>query len=146
TPTLRVGDSSPSLAPPVQMVPNDVVYMPEGYEEISPPIHRDGGFTIRLGEDEKVKVGAGVRASFNLTEDGSPTGSDWNRDVNLDNMRIYLSGQAYNFLGFELNTDISNAQPLPEDPIFPDGGNVRLLDAVVKIEPHDLFNIWIGRF
>jgi hypothetical protein len=95
-----------------------------------------------------IKVGAGLRTSYNRIEGGAPNGSDWSNNFNLDNMRIYLSGQGRENIGFELNTDIRNAQ-------FPEfggtvggetGGEVRILDAVVKFKLNDSVNLWAGRF
>jgi len=88
-----------------------------------------------------------MRASFNLAEDAAPNGSDWSRDFNLDNLRLYLSGQGNEYLGFEFNTDINNAQFLDVGATpFEDGGDVRVLDAVVKIAFADWANLWFGRF
>lgn len=110
------------------------------------PLGRHNGFDLKIDETKKVNVGAGIRASFNAIEDSSPNQRMWSRDVNLDNVRIYINGKAHEYIGFEVNTDINNAQPLLEDTLFPDGGNIRLLDAVGKLEINSLFNIWIGRF
>ena len=102
--------------------------------------------TDLVNEKISVNVGAGLRASVRLNENEAD-GNHWSEDINLDNMRIYLSAKAYEFIGFELNTDIGNAQGF-EDPTsaFEEAGNLRLVDAVGKLEFHDLFNVWLGRF
>ncbi len=99
-----------------------------------------------LGEKLSVKVGAGLRSSFRMSENEAG-GNHWSTDANLDNVRLYFSGSALGFIGFELNTDIGNAQGF-EDPTstFEEAGNLRILDAVGKLEMHDYFNIWFGRF
>ena len=53
-------------------------------------------------------------------------------DVN-HNVRPYISGEAFNVIRFEGNLD-SN------------GDDIVVLDAVLKLELHDYFNIWLGRF
>jgi hypothetical protein len=82
----------------------------------------------------KVKVGAGLRASVRATEDAAPNGGTWSKELGIESARLYVNGSMLGFIGFELNTE------LDADDDF------HLLDAVAKIEPHDLFNIWAGRF
>jgi hypothetical protein len=103
---------------------------------------------IKINEHLKVKVGAGARISLRATErGGSAPGDNWNEDVNLDNMRIYLSAKAFDWFGLEFNTDIGNAQGFEDAGSgFEEAGNLRVLDAVAKIEPSDYFNVWFGRF
>ena len=51
-------------------------------------------------------------------------------------VRPYIVGQVAPALKFQGNLDLNNA----------DNGRIHVLDAVVRFEPHDLFNVWFGRF
>lgn len=113
---------------------------------------------VHLDKNKTFKVGIGIRTSFNSIEDGSPNGDRWSNDVDLDNLRLYFSGEAWDYLAFELNTDINNAQGfedtvqtlggglLGDTNVFEEAGEVRILDAVIKFNFSDCFNVWIGRF
>ena len=102
---------------------------------------------IKINEHVKVKLGAGARISLRATENGAENGSNWSEDVNLDNLRLYLSASAYDWFGLEFNTDIGNAQGFEDAGSgFEEAGNLRVLDAVGKIEPCDYFKLWFGRF
>ena len=97
------------------------------------------GATIKFGEDQSLSAGIGLRSSFAAVEDGAGKNNDsWSKDFNIDNARIYLSGQINKWLKAELNTDC----------VFCGDANLRdfaLLDAIAKIEPSPYFNIWGGR-
>ena len=101
-------------------------------------------------ENTWLKIGGGIRTSYNTVEDGAPNGSSWSNNFNVDNLRIYLSGQGHEYIKFEFNTDINNAQGF-QNPIYPipgsydEAGNIRVLDAIAKFEFNDLFNVWVGR-
>ena len=98
------------------------------------------------GEHTWLKVGAGLRTSYNTVRDGAPNGTSWSNNFNVDNARLYFNGQGHKYIKFELNTDINNAQGFPSTPgSYDEAGNMRILDAVVKFELHDLFNVWMGR-
>jgi hypothetical protein len=51
-------------------------------------------------------------------------------------VRPYIVGQVAPALKFQGNLDLNNA----------DNGRIHVLDAVARFEPHDLFNVWFGRF
>lgn len=97
--------------------------------------------------EKKWTAGGGLRTSWNFIENNSPNGVRWSNDLNLDNVRLFFSGQACDYLGLTINADINNAQGF-DDPTdgFEDAGEFRVLDAIVKYEPGDLFNVWMGRF
>jgi hypothetical protein len=100
---------------------------------------------IELGEKLSVNVGVGMRTSLRFGEKEA-AGDNWSKDINLDNMRLYLSGAALGFIGFELNTDIGNAQGFEDGTTtFEEAGNLRVLDAVGKLDFHDYFKVWFGR-
>ena len=91
-----------------------------------------------LDDHFKVKLGAGIRTSIRATEDSAPDGDTFSKDFNLDNARLYVSGKALDYIGFEFNSEIVSDEGGAED--------FEVLDAVIKFEPHEFFNIWAGRF
>jgi len=97
------------------------------------------GATIKFGDDQSLSVGLGLRGSFSAQEDAAGTNHDkWSKDFNLDNARIYLSGQIFSWLKAELNTEC----------VFCGNSSLQdfaVLDAIAKIEPSPYFNIWAGR-
>jgi hypothetical protein len=112
----------------------------------------DNGWMHCWDEEKWVKVGAGLRASFRSREGAHTNGSaSRSSDFNIDNARLYISGQGHPRFGFELNTDINNAQgfsnitsPNGGESVFE--GEMRILDAVVKMKLTDSVNLWAGRF
>jgi len=95
------------------------------------------GATFKIDDTKWVSVGAGLRTSFRAQEGGAGgDGDKWSNDFNLDNIRLYLSGQIHKYLKVEFNTDCQTCS---------DGGEVRVLDAIGKIEVDPLYNLWVGR-
>jgi len=117
----------------------------------------------RIGElDPKINFGTGLRVEYNigpLVED-----ADFAQSIGT-NIRPYISGQVNGFIKFEANLDTTfytalGSGAVAVDPVTgavvpggPDGSfpttstaAVRILDAVLKIEPHPLVNFWVGRF
>jgi hypothetical protein len=86
----------------------------------------------------QVKLGAGIRASARSTEDGAPNGDSNSKEFNLDHARLYVNGKVLDYLGFELNGEVDTAGSSSQQ--------LEVLDAVFKIEPNPLFNVWAGRF
>lgn len=82
---------------------------------------------------KSLSYGAGLRASAGTTtlSGASDTVGLFQLDV-----RPYISGQITPFLKFEGNLDLNNG----------DQSRIHVLDAVAKLEPDDLFNVWMGRF
>ena len=93
-----------------------------------------------LNPKKSVKVGFGIRTSFQGFEAGSVSSDGRARDFNLDNARIYFEGKMGDKLTANLNTDINNAQGLSD----PD--EVRILDAVIDYKIFDTVSIKFGRF
>ena len=100
------------------------------------------------GKDTFLKVGAGLRASYNAIENGNPNGGTA-QDFNVDNARIYMNGQGHKRIGFEFNTDINNAQGFDLHGVngfsSMDEGELRVLDAIVKFQITDSIGLWVGR-
>jgi len=90
------------------------------------------GGTIKLGDNKSISVGVGLRAAFTATEDAAPSGDAYSKDFNIQNARIYLSGQLDKDFKFTFNTD----------EIW---GQMDVLDAIIQYEPSKEFNIWMGR-
>lgn len=95
--------------------------------------------TIEGPDESSFNIGAGIRSSVESIEDGAPNGTDRSKDVNLNNMRLYTSGQilgqtgSIESLNFQYNTELAGDE------------SSRLLDAVMKFNFGDANNIWAGR-
>lgn len=95
------------------------------------------GATFKIDDTKWVSVGAGLRTSFRAQESAAGVDGDkWNNDFALDNIRLYLNGQIHKYLKVEFNTDCQTCS---------NGGEVRVLDAIGKIEVDPLYNLWVGR-
>jgi hypothetical protein len=101
------------------------------------------GYKFSWGPDKWAKVGAAVKGSFNSQTYPSPgIGGNY---FTVNNARLLTSGQVTKYMGFELNADVNLAQSLSAATVaVPSSYN--LLDAIVKLETGDLFNIWAGQF
>jgi hypothetical protein len=97
------------------------------------------GVTINIDDTRSITIGAGLRTSFTAQEDNAGAKNDkWSNDFNLDNARIYLSGQIHKYVKFELNTEC----------VFCGNSSLQefaVLDAIGKFEFKPYFNIWGGR-
>jgi len=101
------------------------------------------GFKFTWSPDKWAKVGAAVRTSFNSSTYPAPgVGGNY---FTIDNARLLTSGQVTKYIGFELNSDVTLSQTLtPSALTVP--SSIDLLDAIVKVEGSDLFNVWAGQF
>jgi hypothetical protein len=80
----------------------------------------------------KAAVGVGIRAELVFDPARENPDDDPVYTVN-HNLRPYINGQVHEYVKFEGNLD-SNA------------GDIVVLDAILKLEFHDYFNVWLGRF
>ncbi|MDO9270625.1 MAG: hypothetical protein Q7T96_16090 [Methylobacter sp.] len=95
------------------------------------------GATFKIDDTKWVSIGAGLRTSFQAAESGAGASADkWSNDFNLDNIRLYVNGQIHKYLKVEFNTDCQTCS---------NGGEVRVLDAIGKIEYAPMVNLWVGR-
>lgn len=95
------------------------------------------GATFKIDDTKWVSVGAGLRTSFQAAESAAGVSGDkWSNDFNLDNIRLYINGQIHKYLKVEFNTDCQTCS---------NGGEVRVLDAIGKIEYNPMVNLWVGR-
>jgi hypothetical protein len=120
-----VGGSLTRILPAFVLASTVAGYMPSA----------QAGATFKIDDTKWVSIGAGLRTSFNSTEDAA-NGSKWSNDFNLDNIRLYLNGQIHKYIKLEFNTDCQTCS---------NGGEVRVLDAIGKIEVDPMYNLWVGR-
>ena len=79
-----------------------------------------------------VTLGGGVRTSFVHTE---PDGGEGTDTFALDSARLYVNGTVTPTIKVMFNTEYNGA-----------GNDVEIMDAVVRLEFSDKFNVWFGRF
>lgn len=95
------------------------------------------GATFKIDDTKWVSIGAGLRSSFSATEGAAgATGNQYSNNFNLDNIRLYMSGQIHKYIKVEFNTDCQTCS---------NGGEVRVLDAIGKFEIDPAYNLWVGR-
>ncbi len=92
------------------------------------------GKKLEIDETRWLSAGLGVRAAFTSVEDGAPSGDADSTDFDIQNIRLYVSGQVHEYIKFTLNTE----------EIFGDGP-VDVLDAIAQFEFSPAFNVWLGR-
>ncbi len=90
------------------------------------------GGKIEIDETRWVSFGAGIRTSVSSVSDAAPDGTSRASNFNLENMRLYVSGQASEDFKFYFGTD----------KMWDEYG---VLDAIVQYEPSEAFNVWMGR-
>lgn len=103
-----------------------------------------GAGTIDIDDTRWVSVGAGIRAGMSLVDDGAPSGEDDSASFDIQNLRLYVSGQAHENVRFVFNTECSSCVFGTGDP-FDGGKDIDVLDAIAQIELSPAFNVWIGR-
>jgi len=109
-----------------------LVTLAAGYAPVT-----QAGATFKIDDTKWISVGLGLRSSFQTVEGAAGNNGDkWTNDFNLDNARIYLNGQIHKYLKVEFNTDCQTCS---------NGGEVRVLDAIGKIEYNPYVNLWVGR-
>ena len=95
------------------------------------------GATFKIDDTKWVSVGLGLRSSFQSTESAAgATNNQWSNNFALDNARLYFAGQIHKYLKLEFNTDCQTCGS---------GGEVRILDAIGKVEYNAYANLWVGR-
>lgn len=86
-----------------------------------------------FGPDAWFSVGAGLRASYTYNEDAVDE-----HDFKLESARIFTNGQFTKVIGFTFNTEIEvDSRGDPTD--------IRMMDAILRLEFSDYFNVWGGR-
>lgn len=116
--------------------------LPAPVSEICTP--SDSGYRFTWAPDKWAQVGAGIRVSGTSATVGQPSGGNY---LTVNNARLFFSGKVHEVIGWELNTDVNLDFPHTPDGLgLTNAGEIALLDAIVKFELHDYFNVWIGRF
>jgi len=90
------------------------------------------GAKIEIDEDSWISLGIGMRTSLSMVSDAAPDGTSSSTNFNLENTRLYISGQATDEIKFYFGTDKM-------------WGEYGVLDAIVQYEPSKYFNVWMGR-
>jgi hypothetical protein len=85
------------------------------------------GEKVDLGAGAWLSIGGEMRAAYRATDDAF-----------LESTRLNLNAQASKVVGFTLNTELEHDRNGD-----PDG--VHILDAIVRLEFSELFNVWGGR-
>ncbi|NOY83625.1 MAG: hypothetical protein GXO96_02160 [Nitrospirae bacterium] len=111
-----------------------LVFQVAMFASLSSKAHAGG--KIDLGDNRFLNIGMGLRSSISTAENAAPNGTSNSKNFSLENMRLYMSGQLYDNITFEFNTDYESGTS--ED--------LRVLDAVIKFAFSETFNIWAGRF
>jgi len=93
---------------------------------------------------EKINVGVGVRTVYSMTEDAAGSDTDgvsgdesWDKDFNLDSMRLYFNARVTDNITLEINTDV-HERSVTDD-------NINILDAFVEYKWNDYFHVRVGR-
>ncbi|MEI6334827.1 MAG: hypothetical protein WCS87_09730 [Methylococcaceae bacterium] len=95
------------------------------------------GATFKIDDTKWISLGLGLRSSFQTVEGAAGNnGNKWSNDFSLDNTRLYVNGQIHKYLKVEFNTDCQTCS---------NGGELRVLDAIGKIEYNSMVNLWVGR-
>jgi len=102
--------------------------------------------TIAIGDNHTISVGAGLRTALTIGEDGAPDGKSASTNFNVQSMRLYVDGQIHEKVKFTFNTTCEGCVFGQDtgDSVGA-GGNVDILDAIVRIEINPRFNVWAGR-
>jgi len=104
------------------------------------------GGMIKVGDDQWISLGMGIRTSFNMVEDGSASGAQYSNTFGVNNARIYINGKIHKYVGFEFNTDCFNCTVNGGAGAgFGGNSNIGILDAIGKFEINELVNVWFGR-
>ena len=94
----------------------------------------DASGTLKIDDTRWVSVGAGLRTSFRAVEDAAGNGEDFSNDFEVENIRLYVNGQAHEYVKLTFNTEREA------------GSDIRVLDAIGRLEFSDTVNFWVGRF
>jgi hypothetical protein len=109
------------------------------------------GGMIKVGDDQWISVGMGIRSSFNMVEDGSASGAQYSNSFGVNNARIFINGKIHKYIGFEFNTECFNCKQGAGNGngsagnSFGSNANIGLLDAIGKFEINERVNVWFGR-
>lgn len=83
--------------------------------------------------DKSLSLGFGVRTSFNSLQYGAPNGTSRSKAFDVDNMRLYISGQLNDMIRGTFNTERDA------------NGNIVMMDAFTELGFSKNFNVRMGR-
>ena len=89
--------------------------------------------TFQMGTDSSLSLGFGVRTSYTNLQYGAPNGSSASNNFNVDDFRLYVSGQMNKVIGGTFNTERDSS------------GNIVMMDGITRFEFTPDFNVWAGR-
>lgn len=91
------------------------------------------GQTYDMTGDKSLSLGFGVRSSYTNLQYGAPDGTSNSNTFDVENFRLYISGQLNNMIKGTFNTERDSS------------GKIVLMDGIAKLEFNNDFNIWMGR-
>jgi hypothetical protein len=97
------------------------------------------GAVMTFGDNQSLSLGLGIRSDF--TSDTSKENSGAKNTFTVDDVRLYMNGTFNQYIKATFNTDIQN----PVDSNGNTVSTVSLLDAILRFEFTDGFNLWLGR-
>src|SRR5262247_275943 len=133
----------------VFVVAGAAIALMAGMASTAPSAHAGG--TIKVGDDQWISIGMGMRTSFNMVEDGSASGAQYSNTFGVNNARIYINGKIHKYVGFEFNTECFNCTVQAGNGngttgnIFGSNSTIGILDAIGKFEINEMVNVWFGR-
>lgn len=64
------------------------------------------GATFKIDETKWISIGARLRTSFAASKTiAGRDGGKWSKDFDLNNIRLYVNGQLFEYLKLEFNTE-----------------------------------------
>lgn len=91
------------------------------------------GQTFQMGGDKSLSLGFGIRTSYTSLQNGAPDGVSRSNKFDVENMRLYISGQLNNMIKATLNTERDAT------------GKIVLMDGFTELAFNDDFNVRLGR-
>ena len=82
---------------------------------------------------DSLNIGAGLRSAYTEVKDEDSS------DFNVQSVRLYIDGQFSEKVKFTLNTECEGCA------FGKSKKDISILDAIVRFELNDSFNLWIGR-
>ena len=89
------------------------------------------GANLKVSDTTSINFGGSIRAEVVHQEDGATEGDSFSTSVH--SARFYLKGKVTDKIGFQLQTEHA-------------GGDVLMVDSLVKFKVADNMQVWTGRF
>ncbi len=145
---LKVGSAFERLEDRMNYLETRVSELTSTQNDYEGKLKKQGTVTDKIeGILKRVKVGVGVRTVFSMTEDAAGTKTDgvsggrsWNKDFEVDSMRLYFNAKVTDNITLEINTETHET-----DAAETNFDSIQLLDAFVEYTWNDFFHIRFGR-